>query len=383
MGGRGGVSRTQNLLRCNINLLKDASKQGFVSNMRGNMNDGKGLILRFITALRKSPAMLALAGIAALSGPAGAEPPTLSLPAACEIGASCWLVNFVDHDPGPGAGDYRCGPLTYDTHKGTDFALRSDAQMRAGVDVLAAAPGKVVGTRDGMANSTKADLESGTRLRGRECGNGVRIDHGGGWSTQYCHMQAGTIRVRTGDTVARGQALGKIGRSGRSEFPHIHVTLREGERVVDPFTGESNIAACSTAADGAGGLWDPAIRQALAYPGPQPFHLGFATGKPEKAAIEAGDLSDTRFPPETAALVFWAEAFSLRKGDTVTLGLTAPDGATVADHTLVIDRPLAKWHGFVGRKRRGDAWDVGKYNGTITITRDGVEVTKSAAATIE
>ena len=154
---------------------------------------------------------------------AGAEAPVLSLPADCVPGTTCWLVNFVDHDPGPEARDYRCGRLSYDTHKGTDIAIANDAVMHKGVDVLAAAPGRVLRVRDGVADSTKADLESATALRGRECGNGLVIDHGDDWTTQYCHMKAGSIRVQPGDRVERGAVLGRIGRSGRSEFPHRSV----------------------------------------------------------------------------------------------------------------------------------------------------------------
>ena len=36
-------------------------------------------------------------------------PPLLSFPVACEIGATCFVQNYVDHDSGPGAKDYRCG----------------------------------------------------------------------------------------------------------------------------------------------------------------------------------------------------------------------------------------------------------------------------------
>mgnify|MGYP003571167613 CR=1 FL=1 len=333
----------------------------------------------------RKAALSAVLVLSALAAPAArAEPPVLGLPVACALGETCWLVNFVDRDPGPAARDYRCGGLSYDTHKGTDFAIRSDAAMRAGVDVLAAAPGTVRAVRDGMPDSSRSDLESGT-VRGRECGNGVYIDHADGWSTQYCHMQAGSVRVRAGDTVARGQVIGRIGRSGRSEFPHIHMTLRDGARVVDPFTGDSAIAACDAGAGAvpAGGLWDPALTAQLAYPGPQPFHTGFATGRPKKADIEAGRLSETAFPPDTAALVFWAEAFSLEKGDRIHIMLTAPGGGLVAENRVTLDRPLAKGHWYAGRKKRGAAWATGSYTGRIAITRGGETVERSAVATVE
>ncbi|WNK00029.1 M23 family metallopeptidase [Thalassospiraceae bacterium LMO-JJ14] len=313
---------------------------------------------------------------------AGAEAPVFSLPADCVPGTSCWVVNFVDHDPGPGARDYRCGRLSYDTHKGTDIAIANDAVMQKGVDVLAAAPGRVLRVRDGVANSTKADLESATALRGRECGNGLIIDHGDDWSTQYCHMKAGSIRVQPGERVERGAVLGRIGRSGRSEFPHIHLAVRQGTRIIDPFTGESNISACAAGAAPAG-LWAAEIHDALAYPGPQPFHLGFATEAPNKADIEAGRLSETRFAAQVPALVFWSEIFSLEKGDRITLTLTAPDGKPVAHNRVTIDRPLAKWHGFAGRKKRGAAWDSGTYTGHVMIERGAVRVGKSTVAVVE
>ncbi|MBO6518620.1 MAG: M23 family metallopeptidase [Rhodospirillales bacterium] len=332
--------------------------------------------------MRKTAAALFVAGFSVFSAVAAAETPVFSLPADCALGETCWLVNFVDHDPGPGATDHRCGHLTYDTHKGTDIAIRNDAAMRAGVDVLAAAPGTVTGLRDGMPDSTRADLESGRPIRGRECGNGVVIEHGGGWSTQYCHMGAGSLRVRVGDRVGRGDVLGRIGKSGRSEFPHVHMAVRNGERVVDPFTGRGALAMCNPdpALDG---LWDPVLKAKLAYPGPQPFHLGFATGKPNKADIEAGRLDDRAFGPEIGALVFWAEAFSLDRGDKVHLTLRAPGGGLVAENRITVDRPLAKAFWFVGRKRRGDAWATGDYTGTIEITRADATVTRSAAATVE
>ncbi len=224
--------------------------------------------------------LFGILGLAPL--PLHAGPPELSLPLDCKIGETCWLVNLVDRQPGPGRTDFRCGDLSYDTHKGTDFAIANDAEMQKGVAVLAAAPGRVLRVRDGMPASTLQDLQSGTALRDRECGNGMVIDHGDGWSTQYCHLKAGTLRVVAGQQVNRGTPLGDIGRSGRSEFPHVHLAVRHGDAVIDPFTGDSNIGICNPQAE-TGGLWAADLRQTLDYPGPQPFHLGFATGIPAKA----------------------------------------------------------------------------------------------------
>ncbi|MEX0694394.1 MAG: M23 family metallopeptidase [Rhodospirillales bacterium] len=314
--------------------------------------------------------------------PLQAGPPELSLPLDCKVGETCWLVNLVDRQPGPGRTDFRCGALSYDTHKGTDFAIANDAEMRKGVSVLAAAPGRVLRVRDGEPDSTPQDLQSATALRGRECGNGLVIDHGDGWSTQYCHLKAGTLRVVSGQQVDRATPLGEVGRSGRSEFPHVHLAVRQGDTVIDPFSGDTSIGLCNPQAE-TDGLWAENLRDVLQYPGPQPFHLGFAAGIPAKADIEAGRLSSVRFGNNAPALVFWAEAFTLSKGDKITLTLTGPGSELIADHHLEIDRPLAKWHGFTGRKRRGTAWESGEYQGRMLIERGGARVEKSATSTVE
>lgn len=94
---------------------------------------------RSLRAQRRGPAVLFALLLAALPLAAAAAPPALSLPLACTPNKDCWIANHVDLDPGPGLRDYACGVLTYDQHKGTDFAIRDRAAMEAGVVVLAAA----------------------------------------------------------------------------------------------------------------------------------------------------------------------------------------------------------------------------------------------------
>src|SRR5574340_591175 len=94
--------------------------------------------------------LMLLAGGAAAEGE-GAAPP-FRMPLNCEYGKTCFIQNYVDHDPGPGRADYRCGRLSYDGHHGTDFRLRDEVDMERGVYVVAAAPGVVKAIRDGMAD---------------------------------------------------------------------------------------------------------------------------------------------------------------------------------------------------------------------------------------
>ena len=173
-----------------------------------------------------------------LAAPVAAGAFDLTPPIACDLGEDCHIQQYVDADPGPGSQDFRCGTLSYDGHKGTDFALPSLVEMEAGVAVLASAPGVVRALRDGMADGSFA-AGNAASVEGRECGNGVVIDHGDGWETQYCHLRRGSVQVSKGDRVARGAPLGAVGMSGKAEFPHVHLSVRRNGEVVDPFAPEA------------------------------------------------------------------------------------------------------------------------------------------------
>ena len=190
------------------------------------------------------PRRTALPIMLLLAGAAQAEMPTdLALPLDCEPGKSCWVLRYVDHDQGPGAQDYACGPVTGDGHKGTDFAIRDLSVMAQGVEVRAAAGGVVDALRDGVPDISVAD---GGReaIAGKECGNGVRIAHGDGWTTWYCHLRRGSLMVAEGDRVEAGQPLALVGLSGETSFPHLHFDVRHGEQPVDPFVGPERSEPC-------------------------------------------------------------------------------------------------------------------------------------------
>ena len=65
-------------------------------------------------------------------------------------------------------------------------------------------------------------------------GHAVYIDHGEGITTGYFHLSRGLVQA--GDTVARGQIIGRVGQSGRVTGPHLHWTARYGELPVDPLS---------------------------------------------------------------------------------------------------------------------------------------------------
>ncbi|AVO39645.1 M23 family metallopeptidase [Pukyongiella litopenaei] len=306
----------------------------------------------------------ALAGIACVVLPlsAGAGGFGLSLPIDCTPGDGCHIQNYVDHDPGDGKRDYRCGGLSYDGHTGTDFALPTRAALRAGVDVLAAAPGVVTAIRDGMAD-TGADMAAGD-IEGRECGNGVRLSHADGYETQYCHLARMSVAVRVGQAVDRGDRLGRVGMSGLTQFPHLHLTLRRNGAVIDPF---------APAASGCGGNGQTLWQTPPAYVAGGMLEAGFAPALPGYDAIRDGTAARPAIPAGADALVLFGYAFGGRTGDRMTLRIDGPQGI-LFDQAMVLDREQARFFRAGGKRRNADRWAPGLYTGTVRLLREGEEI---------
>jgi len=101
-------------------------------------------------------------------------------------------------------------------HKGIYHHDGVDISLPAGTSVVATAPGTVL-----LANTSN-------QISG--FGNYIEIDHGNGIITRYAHL--GELKVRWGQKVNKGQAIGSIGSSGGSIAPHLHYeVIRKGINV--------------------------------------------------------------------------------------------------------------------------------------------------------
>lgn len=68
------------------------------------------------------------------------------------------------------------------------------------------------------------------------CGNSIEIDHHNGYKTIYMHLQDDVSVPKTGTTaIKEGEVLGKVGMSGNTTGPHLHLTVKKDDVVVDPF----------------------------------------------------------------------------------------------------------------------------------------------------
>lgn len=108
------------------------------------------------------------------------------------------------------------------------FGVRPDpffrrAALHSGVDLAAPTGTLVHATAGGRVVSAG---EAGGY------GNMIEIDHGNGFSTRYAHLSQ--IDVATGDRIKAGQAIGRVGSTGRSTGSHLHYEIRTHETAVDP-----------------------------------------------------------------------------------------------------------------------------------------------------
>ncbi|GAB6051538.1 M23 family metallopeptidase [Magnetospira thiophila] len=300
---------------------------------------------------------------------------SFALPLDCTPGKTCWIANYVDIDASTEAHDYACGLRSYDTHRGTDFALRDLGVMEQGVNVRAAAPGVVAGTRDGMAdvNFKKIGRQA---IANNECGNGLTIDHGNDWMTQYCHMKKGSLRVNKGDIVTTGQVLGQVGLSGLTEFPHLHFEVwRTGKtednkfhrEVIDPFLGLTG-PAHGTCGLGQEPLWAPDTLEMLKYSTSDIFNAGFAYRLPKPDEVRQGIFNIKELSVLSKDLVFWTDIYGILKGDIVIMQIAGPDGTVLAKAKAAIKKTQARRViSLKGKKKNSDPWPAGSYTGTVLV----------------
>lgn len=312
----------------------------------------------------------------ALAPLSGAGAFDLAWPLDCTLNETCFIQQYVDRDPGPGARDYTCGPLSYDGHKGTDIRVALENQLgQTAPQVLAAAPGRVTGLRNDMVEGIMGRPGAPRRqdIAGRECGNGLVIDHGEGWVTQYCHMAQYSVSVDVGDIVDTGTPLGRMGLSGATEFPHLHFSVRKDGQTVDPFAPDPDAECLEGPATNT--LWsDPP-----AYTSGVILAAGTLDRVPEFTEIKHGLPPRNTANRRDSALVLWGYAIGAQADDAFDFLLRGPDGI-VLERTVLLERTQAEVFRAFGRRTPPGGWTAGIYAGEVAFRRDGVVIDRKTIA---
>ena len=158
----------------------------------------------------------------AIAALAGASP--CSAVSAAGITAEGWTVpilGLVRYTSGFGL---RVNPVTgvRQLHSGADFAAPDGTPIYAAADGVVTIAGPSTGGNTGYM---------------------VAVDHGGGVQTRYVHPWPSGILVRVGDVVTAGQQIARVGSSGNSTGPHLHLEVRVNGIPVDPvlFMGQLGV----------------------------------------------------------------------------------------------------------------------------------------------
>jgi murein DD-endopeptidase len=313
----------------------------------------------------------------------------LGMPLSCVYGEDCLIESYFDHDAKKGEFlDHTCGKLSSDKHASTDFMLMNTAQSKDGVNVLAGDSGVVKQVRDGMGD-VRADMVGEEAIRGRECGNGLVIEHKRGYETQYCHLKQNSIVVKKGDKVEKGQIIAKVGMSGLAYFPILEFTVSNNGKAVDPFTGEdSNTGESTIACDNPDiyPLWDRGTEKKLKYITTSMLSAGFAGKVPHVQGARDGKFNDKTISEDAKTLSFWVDVFGVLKDDELKLTVLKPDGSILSTESRKFTNSNRRVFQFLGKKRDEELWPAGEYTGKLELTRkDGDETDKviNSAITVE
>jgi len=105
---------------------------------------------------------------------------------------------------------------------------RNDDYYAFGRDLLAPADGTVIEVIEGVRDNPPGSMNPYSAV-----GNCVIIQHRKDEVSVLAHFKQGTIAVKVGEKVKRGQLLGQCGNSGNSSEPHLHYHLQHSPVVQD------------------------------------------------------------------------------------------------------------------------------------------------------
>jgi murein DD-endopeptidase MepM/ murein hydrolase activator NlpD len=112
------------------------------------------------------------------------------------------------------------------THTGDP--LKNENYHAEGNDALAVGDGRVVEVKDSIPENVPGMNSRAVPITLETVGgNHVIIDLGNGRYAFYAHLKPGSIRVKVGDQVRRGQVVGLVGNTGNSTEPHLHFHISD------------------------------------------------------------------------------------------------------------------------------------------------------------
>lgn len=114
--------------------------------------------------------------------------------------------------------------MAKDEHSFNGDPALNESYYAFGQAMLAPGDGKVVEAVNDIADNEPV----GKMNSSQPAGNYVVIDHGNGEFSYLAHLQKGSLKVKKGERVKKGQEIGLCGNSGNSSEPHLHFQVSDG-----------------------------------------------------------------------------------------------------------------------------------------------------------
>jgi murein DD-endopeptidase len=111
---------------------------------------------------------------------------------------------------------------------GSGVETKNASYYSYGSEVISVADATVAAVKDGVPENVPGSPLPDLTLE-TQAGNFIVLNLGGGLYASYGHLQPGSLRVKAGDRVRRGQVIGLVGNSGNSDAPHLHFQVTDGD----------------------------------------------------------------------------------------------------------------------------------------------------------
>lgn len=163
-------------------------------------------------------------------------------------------------------------------------------------------------------------------------GSYVKIDHGNGLKTVYAHMQYNSPNVKLNQKVSAGTAIGKVGNTGMSTGPHLHITVIKNGEATDPIE-YLRYASTYVAPSNTYKIID----------GPLTIRANPSTTSTSYGTLENGNtVSISNIKIGNGTYVFGLISSGTYNGKWIAIGTTTGDiyAANISDRWYVFDGPL-------------------------------------------
>ena len=181
--------------------------------------------------------------------------------------------------------------LTADNRLATGDPKKNESYPQFGKEAIAVADATVVHVQDGLPEGTPGSFAPGVTAVNAD-GNSVVLDLGAGRYALYAHFQPGSLRVKEGDHVKRGQVLGLVGNTGNSDAPHLHFHVMDGPSPL----ASNGVPYAIDAFEVTGRTTSPSDLDDELEKADQPIPVEAAQGSPQRRGELPADLAIVTFP---------------------------------------------------------------------------------------